>query len=92
MAVGVASSTKTVLEEINKIDKVQIRRIALPVLISLGLIPIGMIAFHRALLSAWYTDTGALEMAKVELADFPTGSWDESKRADLHSPAESLFN
>ena len=30
-------------------------------------------------------------MAKVELADFPTGSWDEGQPEDLYSPAEALF-
>ena len=30
-------------------------------------------------------------MAKVELSDFPTSSWDEGTRVDLLSPAESFF-
>jgi hypothetical protein len=55
----------------------RMRHISVPILISLSLILIGLIAFHRPLLAAWYTDLGAIEMAKVELSDFPTGYWDE---------------
>jgi len=32
-----------------------------------------------------------VEMAKVELSDFPTGIWDEGQHAALLSPAASLF-
>jgi hypothetical protein len=91
MAVGLAISGNPVLASF-RWDRLQIRRRALPILITLGIILIGIFAFYRLLLSSWYTDLGAQEMAKVELSDFPTGSWDEGKRADLLSPAESLFN
>ena len=73
-------------------DRLQIRNRTLRILITLGIILIGVIAFHRPLLSAWSKNLGAVEMAKIELSDFPTGRWDEGKRADLLSPAKSLFN
>jgi hypothetical protein len=73
-------------------DRLQIRHRTLLIIITLGIILIGLIAFHRPLLSAWYTNLGAVEMAKIELSDFPTGVWDEGQHADLLLPAESLFN
>ena len=50
----------------------QTHRLVIPGMITLGLILVGLIIFRRPLLSAWYTNLGAVKMAKVELADFPT--------------------
>lgn len=72
-------------------DESQLRQINLPVLTVIGIILVGILAIHRPLLAAWYTDLGVVEMAKVELSDFPTGLWDEGREADLLLPAESLF-
>jgi O-antigen ligase len=91
MAVGLAASGNPVSIGF-KWKRSHTGHLAVPILIVLGVVLIGLIAFHRPLLSAWYTDLGAVKMAKVELSDFPTGFWDEGKRADLLSPAESLFN
>ena len=70
----------------------QFRRLIVPFIITFSLLIIGLIAFRRPLSSAWYINLGAVEMAKVELSEFPTGSWDEGQHVDLLSPAESLFN
>lgn len=51
----------------------------------------GFIALRKPLLSAWYTDIGSVLMEKVELVDFPTGTWDDGGNADLFSQAESSF-
>jgi hypothetical protein len=91
MAVGLITSTNSQPERILW-RKSQVRSVVAPVFITLGMILIGLISFRRPLLSAWYTDLGSVEMAKVELSDFPTGIWDEGQHADLLSPAESLFN
>lgn len=48
--------------------------------------------FYKPLLSAWYTDLGSIEMEKVELADFPTGTWDYGQHNDLLANPETLFN
>ena len=90
LTVGLAASGKPVLNGF-KWESLQIRRWLVPILIALGIILIGTIALRRPLLSAWYTDLGAVEMAKVELSGFPTSIWDEGQHADLLSPAESLF-
>jgi len=91
MAVGLALSyTPAIQLKIHK-DKSQLRQITLPVLTVISVILVGIFAIKRPLLSAWYTNLGAVEMAKVELSDFPTGLWDEGREADLLLHAESLF-
>ncbi len=91
MAVGFALSyTPASKSRIHKV-KPQLRQMTLPVLSVLGIILVGIFAIHRPVLVAWYTDLGAVEMAKVELSDFPTGHWDEGREADLLLPAESLL-
>jgi O-antigen ligase len=91
MAIGLLASIQPEPERIWW-GEFRTRRLVLPSLIALGLILVGLIIFRRPILSAWYTDLGSVEMAKVELSDFPTGIWDEGQHADLLSPAESLFN
>lgn len=39
------------------------------------------VIFHRPLLSAWYANWGAVQMARVELAGWPTGHWDDGALA-----------
>ena len=90
MAAGLMITKKTNNAE-TRLGQSQFRRLLVPFVITFSLLIIGLIAFRRPLLSAWYTNLGAVEMAKVELSDFPTSSWDEGRRVDLLSPAESFF-
>ena len=48
-------------------------------------------AFRQPLLSSWYTNLGAVHMARVELADFPRGEPDDGSRADELAPAEDYL-
>jgi tetratricopeptide (TPR) repeat protein len=48
-------------------------------------------AIRNSLLSAWYADLGAVQMSQVELADFPSGRWDDGSQVTALSPAEDLF-
>lgn len=41
--------------------------------------------------AAWATDLGALDMARVELARFPTGLWSDGSEATRLASAESAF-
>jgi hypothetical protein len=91
MAVGLSSSHSLEPKGIGW-NKSSVHHQAVPVLTALGLVLISLIAFRRPLQAAWYTDLGAVEMAKVELSDFPTGYWDVGPHADLLSPAEAFFN
>ena len=59
--------------------------VLLALLLALG------IAFRKPLLSAWYADLGALQMARVDLAGFPTGEWVESQDTSALAPAVTLF-
>ena len=90
MAVGLLASTNPEPKRI-WLDKSQMRRLGLPVMIALGSIVVVLIIFRQPLISAWYSNLGAVEMAKVELADFPTGTWDEGQDTGLYSSAEALF-
>jgi O-antigen ligase len=91
MAIGLLASTNPEPERIWW-GKLRTHSLVLPSLIALGLILVGLIIFRRPLLSAWYTDLGAVEMAKVQLANFPTSTWDECQHTDLLSKAETHFN
>ena len=90
MAVGLLVSTYPEPQKF-RVEKPKTLQLSLPVLITLGLAIVGLIIFRRPIISAWYTDLGAVEMAKVELADFPTGTWNDGKKANLLSPAKELF-
>jgi O-antigen ligase len=64
----------------------------LGVVITSSLIFIALLfAFRAPLLSAWYADLGAVHTARVELADFPSGEWDDGSRMEALSPAVDLF-
>ena len=43
-------------------------------------------------LGAWYSNLGALQMARVELADFPSGEWQDGDNLAALAPAEALLN
>jgi hypothetical protein len=47
---------------------------------------------RNQILSDWYANRGAIEMARVELADWPTDQWDDGRHAANLAPAEALFN
>jgi tetratricopeptide (TPR) repeat protein len=49
------------------------------------------LTFRSSLFSAWYTDLGAVHMARIGLADFPSGEWDDGSRVEALSPAVDLF-
>jgi O-antigen ligase len=91
MAGGLAASSNPIPEGFRWV-RPRLARFFAPALIIMGVMVIGLIAFRRPLLSAWYTNLGAVEMAKVELSDFPTGVWDEGQHVELLSRAETLFN
>jgi O-antigen ligase len=58
-------------------------------LVSVFVLSLAMQASARA---TWYANLGALEMARYDLADFPTGSWDEGHNLASLEPAEILFS
>jgi O-antigen ligase len=48
-------------------------------------------AIRNSLLSTWYADLGAVQMSQIELADFPSGRWDDGSQVAALTPAEVLF-
>lgn len=51
-----------------------------------------VIVFQDKLISDWYANLGALEMARVELVDWPTDQWDDGRNAASLALAAGLFN
>jgi len=58
---------------------------------SIILLAVCLFNFNR-IRSAWYANLGAVQMARVELAGFPTSKWTESKIVPQLEPAEVSFH
>ncbi len=68
------------------------RRIGLKTWTGLALLAIGCLFWQRGpLLAVWYSDLGAVEMARTGLVGFPTAGWDESTNADKYAGPAALF-
>jgi len=50
-----------------------------------------VIANRKPLLASWYADLGAVDMARVELADFPSTKWADGSQVAGLTVAEALF-
>ena len=50
-----------------------------------------LLGFRRPFLSAWYANLGAVEMARVELANFPSGEWQDGSNVASLAYAENRF-
>jgi tetratricopeptide (TPR) repeat protein len=46
----------------------------------------------RRPLASWYANIGAVHMAQVELADFPSGRWQDGSQIPALAEAEALLN
>jgi hypothetical protein len=46
---------------------------------------------RQNLLSSWHANLGSVEMARIELADFPSGKWDDERYIELLHPVEQYF-
>jgi hypothetical protein len=46
---------------------------------------------RRVLLASWYTNLGAVEMARVELAGWPSNAWDDGRHVAALAPASDMF-
>jgi O-antigen ligase len=72
------------------------RSTELPALIGLGIVAVLsallLLAFRSAVVSTWHSSMGALEMARVELANYPSGEWSDGREAAEMDSAVSRFN
>ncbi|MEJ2303795.1 MAG: O-antigen ligase family protein [Anaerolineales bacterium] len=50
-----------------------------------------LISIRNSLLSTWYADLGAVYMSRTELANFPSGAWDDGSQVAALTPAENLL-
>jgi lipopolysaccharide biosynthesis regulator YciM len=48
-------------------------------------------AYRQAIMSAWNANLGAVEMARVELAGFPSGQWEDGTKVVSLGRAEVYF-
>ena len=58
---------------------------------AIAIIVAAAITLYRPTAAAWQGNLGAVEMAKIELAGWPTGAWDDGSRVDELAPAEEQF-
>ncbi|MEJ2747288.1 MAG: O-antigen ligase family protein, partial [Anaerolineae bacterium] len=65
------------------------RRIAGGVLLLLVLV--GGLVNRRQVAAEWYANWGAVLMARTELADWPTGRWDDGRNLAALTPAQAQF-
>lgn len=63
------------------------------VLLASGVVSVLLMAafFFNGLLSAWYSNAAAVQMARIELANWGTGEWDSSLELAEFGPAEQLL-
>ena len=47
---------------------------------------------RESFLATWFANIGSIEMAKVELAEWPTGAWDDGNKSVELARADSLFS
>jgi O-antigen ligase len=67
-------------------------RRAIPGMVAAGLLLVASSALFRlSLFAKWYANLGAVEMARVELADFPSGKWEDSRILPSLARAETFF-
>lgn len=63
----------------------------LPGLIALVLFFIVLAFMGRKITASWFANLGAVEMAKIELAGFPSGHWSEGEQLGELLPAKTWF-
>lgn len=66
------------------------RALAIGAALAIALAALGL-RLRQPILAAWTANLGAVEMARVELADFPTGAWDDGRDLPRLAGAEGLF-
>ncbi len=66
-----------------------------PALIAVGIVTFViaalLVALRAPILASWQSNLGALEMARVELRDYPTGEWSDGREVTDLAPARARF-
>lgn len=88
---AVALSSKRVQQAGQKRPSRRLSRAIVTVAAAVGIFAGLFFGFRRPLLSAWYANLGAVEMARVELVGWPTGGWDNGRNVALLAPSADLF-
>lgn len=64
----------------------------LVILAAVSIMVLGItLGFGRTLRATWYANLGAVQMARVELAGWPTGEWDDGSQVNRLAPAADRF-
>lgn len=62
------------------------------ILASIGILFLGTMWLNReAMLASWYSNLAAVDMARVELSDYPSGEWNQSEKLDNLNIQEQAF-
>lgn len=73
-----------------------LRSIELPVLVGFGVIAVAvatiLLLYRIPIISAWQANLGAVEMARVELRDYPSGEWSDGSEVVALSSAKARFD
>lgn len=67
------------------------RRIRTAIGLAAGALLLSMLLFRRDILSVWESDLGSLEMARVELAGYPSSEWSDGSELALLAATEARF-
>jgi O-antigen ligase len=62
------------------------------IVVGLPLLVFLIFALGGVVLAIWYANLGAVDMARVELQDFPSANWQENQYLDPLSPAIETFH
>lgn len=86
-------SNKNSIQKIRSLSSGRRRRYNLMEGLALIFLVIGVVyvGWGRSLTANWLVNLGAVDMARVELADFPTGKWDEGEKVTALASSIKLF-
>jgi O-antigen ligase len=62
-----------------------------PIIVILVLVTTAFIVFRNQIIAKWYANIGAINLAKIELADWPTNEWNEPVSFSVYDQAENFF-
>lgn len=86
---GVAEQRTEVLEP--STDRRGFGRAGLRPLLLIPVLAVLLILFLKPIAAQWYANLGAVQMAKVELANYPAAQWSEGEHISQLAPAEINF-
>jgi hypothetical protein len=85
----VIATTQVVTRQANSARYIRIQKVAL--VGGIAIILLALVGFWRPILATFYANLGAVEMARIDLKDFPSGAWGEKVDLARLTSVENLF-